>query len=144
MKKVGLLLICGLFFSLSVQAQECQKDILLLEKKLADCSINYEENASTAEMNNATYKAADCVISVAHQLFEKFYSSTADESKELFNGMVQKIYEHAHHLKRGSDYASKYYTGTMYYTIAIGTAEEMIQTLVKSYLDEVKSECADR
>lgn len=35
-----------------------------LEQELNNCKVDYGDNASTADMNNATYDAIDCVVGV--------------------------------------------------------------------------------
>ena len=93
-----------------------------LERELNNCKVDYGDNASTADMNNATYDAIDCVVGVAHKIFDTYYSSTAKESKERFDKLVTAIYDHSHHLVHESDFAKNVYTGTMYITSAIGCA----------------------
>lgn len=96
-------------------------------------------------MNNATYDddAIDCVVGVAHKIFDTYYSSTAKESKERFDKLVTAIYDHSHHLVHESDFTKNVYTGTMYITSAIGYAHSMIREIVKKYIKEVRFECAD-
>ena len=145
MKKVCFILLLSAFFSNTSMAKDsCQNHLENLENRLEKCTISYSENASTSDMNKATYDAADCAIQIANELFDTYYMSTKEESKAFFNQLVAKIYEHAHHLKEKSDYAKRYYTGTLYNQIAIGHAEDLIQKLVKSYLKELQFECEDR
>lgn len=40
-----------------------------LEQELNNCKVDYGDNASTADMNNATYDAIDCVEGVAHNSY---------------------------------------------------------------------------
>jgi len=116
-----------------------------LEQELNNCKVDYGDNASTADMNNATYDddAIDCVVGVAHKIFDTYYSSTAKESKERFDKLVTAIYDHSHHLVHESDFTKNVYTGTMYITSAIGYAHSMIREIVKKYIKEVRFECAD-
>lgn len=123
--------------------QTCISHIENLEKKLENCTVEYQDNATTSEMNNAVYASADCAQKVAHELFDVYYASTSAQSKELYDALVQQIYMHAHHLNQDSDYAKKYHTGTMYNSIAIAEAEEMVKTLTKGYLKQSKSECQE-
>ena len=62
-----------------------------LEQELNNCKVDYGDNASTADMNNATYDAIDCVVGVAHKIFDTYYSSTAKESKEQFDKLRQSL-----------------------------------------------------
>ena len=126
------------------EIKNCLTEVELLEQKLKECKISYAKNASTADMNNATYASTDCAIRVAHQIFENYYSKTKDESKETLNQLVKAIYKHAHHLQQSSDFAQLNYTGTMYNLMAISTADVMIKDVVKSYIDEIKMECKDK
>lgn len=84
-----------------------------LEQELNNCKVDYGDNASTADMNNATYDddAIDCVVGVAHKIFDTYYSSTAKESKERFDKLVTAIYDHSHHLVHESDFTKMYIQG---------------------------------
>ncbi len=143
-----LFLIC-LFVSFDAYAREsvCPADEILaidrLEQELNNCTITYGDNASTADMNNAGYGAVDCTIGVAHKIFDVYYSSSAKESQERFNKLVTAIYDHSHHLTHESDFAKETYTGTMYTSMAIAKAHEMIREIVKKYIKEIRFECAD-
>ncbi len=126
-----------------VDKKACLTDINQLEAELKNCTVSYDDNASTADMNNATYDATDCAIRVMDKVFEKYYSNTLNESKALFNQLVKSVYAYAHHLQQSSDYARVHYLGTMYNTMAISTADKVINDFVQSYLDEIKAQCKD-
>ena len=47
-----------------------------IENDFAKCKIDMPEAPSTADMNKATYEASNCLISIAHQIFAKYYNGT--------------------------------------------------------------------
>ena len=142
-----ILFLSMLILAVPVRADEiknCLNQIETLEKKLKNCKVSYPDNASTADMNNATYNSTECAIEVAHQIFENYYSKTKEESKDILNQLVKSVYTYSHHLQQSSDFARSNYTGTMYNTMALSTADVMIKGIVQSYIDEIKIECKDR
>ena len=143
MKKFLLLGLCLLSFSAQALDKTCLIHIEKLEKELKNCTVQYEDNATTADLNNASYDSADCAINIGHELINTYYTKSKKESLKRFDGFVEQIYDYAHHLNQESDYASQYYTGTIHNSIAISEAEEMIKNLVKRYLKQLKSECED-
>ena len=144
MLKISLFVFSIFFLSYSSFANSnCEDHLLHLEKELESCEISYQDNASTADMNEASYKAGDCAIQVGNQIFETYYTSTKDESKDLFNKHIQIIYDFSHHLYQGSDFSKKFNNGTMYNTMAITESYFAIKELVKKYLKELKNQCED-
>ena len=82
MKKLCFILLLSAFFSNTSMAKDsCQSHLENLENRLEKCTISYSENASTADMNKATYDAADCAIQIANELFDTYYMTTKEESK---------------------------------------------------------------
>ncbi len=143
-----LVLVCFLLsFNANAQAGHCPADESLaidkLEQELNDCKITYGETPSTADMNNAAYNAVKCIVGVAHKIFDRYYATTAQESKDRFDKLVTAVYDHSHHLVHDSDFARETYTGTMYNTIAIGKAYVIMKEIVKDYIKEIRDECDD-
>lgn len=143
MKKIFLIGFC--LFSLPAFALDhtCIPHIEKLEKELQKCTVEYGDDASVADMNNATYNSANCAIQIGHELIKTYYANTEKDSLKQFDNYVVQIYNHSHHLNQESDYAREHYIGTIHNSIAISEAEEMIKNLVKRYLKQLKSECKD-
>ena len=142
------LLFC-LFISFSAHADEqlCSdeqiNELAQIENNFSKCKIDMTEAPSTADMNNATYEASDCLISVAHQIFAKYYTKNKAQVEQDFDNLIKEIYNNSHNLIQKSDIAEKYYNGTMYNTMAIEYAHSQIKNLVKEYIHQVKTECQD-
>ena len=143
MKKILCLSVCFLSVQAFALDHNCIPHIEQLEREFKNCTVEYGDNASTADMNNASYNAAECAINVAHKLMDAYYSNTAEESKKQFDALVRQIYSYSHHLVQESDYASEHHIGTIHNQMAVSNAEELIKELTKSYLVELKSECED-
>ena len=144
MLKIGLFVIyMGLLSTSSFANLNCEDYLAHLEKELESCEISYQENASTADMNEASYKAGDCAIKVGNQIFETYYMTTAEDSKKLFDSHIRQIYAFSHHLYQGSDFSQKFNNGTMYNTMAITESYFAIKELVKKYLKEMKNQCGE-
>ncbi len=143
MKNILFFLCClGMFNVLPVQAS-CLNQINTLETEFQKCQVVYSENATTADLNNAVYDVVDCRIKVADKIFDIYYKQSNEVSKKKFKEFISFIYDYARHLTLESDYAQKYYTGTMYNSIAISHAEDIIQKVVASYLKQMRFECKD-
>ena len=142
------LLFC-LFISFSAYANEqaCSTkqvdELSQIENDFAKCKIDMPEAPSTADMNKATYEASNCLISIAHQIFAKYYTKNKTQVEQDFDNLIKEIYNNSHNLIQKSDVAEKYYNGTMYNTMAIGYAHSQIKNLVKEYIHQVKTECQD-
>ena len=138
-----------LFISFSVYADEqlCTdvqiNELVQIENNFSKCKIDMSDASSSADMNNATYEASDCLISVAHQIFAKYYIKNQTQVEQDFDRFVKEIYNNSHNLIQKSDIAEKYNTGTMYNTMAIEYAHSQIKNLVKEYIQQIKTECAD-
>ncbi len=143
MKKILFLSICFLGTPAFALDHNCIPHIEKLERDFQNCTVEYGDNATTADINNASYNAAECAVNIAHQLIDTYYSNTAEDSKKQFDALVRQIYSYSHHLMQESDYASEHHIGTIYNQIAINKAEELIKDLTKSYIDALKSECED-
>lgn len=141
MKKILLSVCCFFAFNALAMEQNCINEVNNFEKKFKACVVDYSNDSSTAGMNNAVYNKTDCQVLVLNEIFDKYYSTTAQESKEQFDSFLKQIYSYAHHLKQQSDYAKKYHTGTMYNSMAISHADEMVKQIVESYLKEIRFEC---
>lgn len=143
-----ILLFC-FFVSFSAYADEqvCSTEQLdeltQIENNFSKCKINIPEVPSTADMNNATYEASDCLISIAHQIFVKYYTKNKAQVEQDFDNLIKEIYNNSHNLIQKSDTAEKYYNGTIYNTMAIGYAHSQIKNLVKEYIHQIKTECQD-
>jgi len=142
------LLFC-LFISFSAYADEqlCSdeqiNELVQIENNFSKCKIDMSEAYSTADMNNATYEASDCLIAVAHQVFAKYYTKNKSQIEQDFDKFVKEIYNNSHNLIQKSDIAEKYYNGTMYNTMAIEHAHSQIKNLVNEYIQQIKNECQD-
>lgn len=143
-----ILLFC-FFVSFEVYANEqvCSTEQLdelaQIENNFSKCKINMSEAPSTADMNNATYEASDCLISIAHQIFAKYYTKNKTQVEQDFDNLIKEIYNNSHNLIQKSDIAEKYYNGTMYNTMAIEYAHSQIKEIVQEYIHQVKTECQD-
>lgn len=118
-------------------------EIAQIENNFSKCKIDMPEAPSTADMNNANYEASDCLISIAHQIFAKFYIKNKTQVEQDFDNLIKEIYNNSHNLIQKSDIAEKYNNGTMYNTMAIGYAHSQIKNLVKEYIHQIKTECQD-
>lgn len=114
-----------------------------IENAFAKCKIDMPEAPFTADMNKATYEASNCLVSIAHQIFAKYYTKNKTQVEQDFDNLIKEIYNNSHNLIQKSDIAEKYYNGTMYNTMAIGYAHSQIKNLVKEYINQVKTECQD-
>lgn len=65
------------------------------EEELANCKIQMPDNPSTADMNEAHYKFADCTIAVAYKLFDQNYKKYNDRVKKNFDTLVKVYYAYA-------------------------------------------------
>lgn len=143
-----LVLVC-FFVAFNANALEgrCPADESLaidkLEQELNNCKITCGDTPSTADMNNAAYNAVDCVVGVAHKIFDTYYATSVQESKDRFDKLVTAVYDHSHHLVQESDFARQTYTGTMYNTMAIGKAYVIMKEIVSDYIREIRDECDD-
>jgi hypothetical protein len=138
-----------LFISFSAHSEDkicsTQKlDILQkIERDLISCKIDMPENPSTADMNNATYNATDCLIALAHRIFEEYYIQDKIQVTEDFDRFVKEIHINSHNLIQRSDAAKNFYNGTMYNTMAINDAYLTIKNVVQQYIKQIKEECRD-
>ena len=143
-----ILLFC-FFVSFSAYADEqvCSdeqiNELVQIENNFSKCKIDMSEASSTVDMNNATYEDSDCLISVAHQIFAKYYTKNKAQVQQDFDNLIKEIYNNSHNLIQKSDIAEKYYNGTMYNTMAIEYAHSQIKNLVNEYIQQIKTECQD-
>ena len=122
----------------------CNKaEIDNFEQRIENCKIDYSENMSTAGMNNATYQATDCITDIAHEIFKKYYTKDEKETRETFDNLVALIYDNSHNIMQGSDMAEYVRRGTMYNTMAISKAHNIIKNIVIDYIKEIRFECED-
>ena len=122
----------------------CNKaEIDNLEQRVKNCKIDYSKDMSTAGMNNATYRATDCMIDIAHEIFKKYYTKNEKETTETFDNLIKLIYDNSHNIMQGSDMAEYVRRGTMYNTMAISKAHDMINNIVIDYIKEIRFECED-
>ena len=96
----------------------------------------------SSKINNATYSAVDCATGIAYKLFSKYYSQNETEAKETFDRLVKNIYAYSHNLYQDSNMGKVVRIGTMYNSIAIGHAYDIIKKIVKNYIKEIEYECS--
>ena len=133
----------GAYADEQVCSSEQLNELAQIENNFSKCKIDMPEAPSTADMNKATYEASNCLISIAHQIFAKYYTKNKAQVEQDFDNLIREIYNNSHNLIQKSDIAEKYYNGTMYNTMAIGYAHSQIKNLVKEYIHQVKTECQD-
>lgn len=141
MKKILFLSVCFFCSGAGALDHNCIPHIEQLERDFQNCTVAYGDDATTADMNNASYNAADCAVEIAHKLMDTYYASTAETTKKEFDALVRQIYSYSHNLIQESDYAREHHIGSIHNSMAINKAEELIKALTKSYIDELKEEC---
>lgn len=114
-----------------------------LEDELAGCVVVMPEAPSTAEMQEAYYKASDCAVNVAHKIFDRYYVKHNKEVKKDFSRLTEAFYACSHDISQKSDFADKHNTGTLYNIEAVSGGGMYIKNFVKNYIRELWLECAE-
>ena len=142
MKKIVFLLFLLMPFCVFADDSICSTTIInsiySIEEELNNCKIDMNNNPSTADMNEATYNSADCIIAVVHKVFDTFYTKRNKQVREDFDKLVVEIYKNCHNISQYSDMVDH---ATMRNTEAISHANYIFRQIAKDYIQQMKSDC---